>query len=117
MGGTGRCTPWDRFQRVFLNSRWSGCYLASNPVNQRVVLEQPIHSQDHITRRIKIGDNKHNIGQVHVGELNGEPDCFGDPDGGSPIYENDFLGGHWSFQETESRDKLGINEAEFSAGV
>src|SRR3984885_6732157 len=84
MKGAGRCAPQDKFQRVFLNSRWSGCYLASNPVNQQVVLEQPIYSQDHITRRIKVGDDEHNIGQVHGGELNGEPDCFGDPDGGSP---------------------------------
>src|ERR1700726_1653516 len=109
--------PRDRFQRVFLDSRWSGCYLASNPVNQWVVLEQPIHSQDHITRRIKIGDNKHNIGQVHGGEPNGEPDRFGDPDGGGPVYENDFSGGHRSFRKTESRSKLGIDKTKFSAGV
>ena len=102
MKGAGCCAPWDRFQKVFLNSRWSGCYLASNPVNQQVVLEQPIHSQDHITRGIKIGDNKHNIGQVHGREPNGEPDCFGDPDGGSPVYENDFSGGHRSFWKMEA---------------
>src|ERR1700731_859705 len=117
MGGTGCCAPWDRFQKIFLDSRWSGCYLASNPVNQWVVLEQPIHSQDHITRRIKIGDNKHNIGWFHGGELNGEPDRFGDPDGGGPVYENDFSGGHRSFQKTEVGSKLGIDKAEFSAGV
>src|ERR1700731_1762606 len=117
MGGAGRCAPWDRFQRVFLNSRWSGCYLASNPVNQWVVLEQPIHSQDHITRRIKIGDDKHNIGWVHGREPNGEPDRFGDPDGGGPVYENDFLGGHRSFRKMEARSKLGINKTKFSAGV
>src|ERR1700730_6639209 len=117
MGSAGRCAPWDRFQRVFLNSRWSGCYLASNPVHQRVVLEQPIHSQDHITRRIKVGDDEHNIGQVHGGEPNGEPDHFGDPDGGGPVYENDFSGGHQSFQKMEAGSKLGIDEAEFSAGV
>ena len=117
MGGAGHCAPWDRFQRVFLNSRWSGCYLASNPVNQQVVLEQPIHSQDHITRRIKIGDNKHNIGRVHGGEPNGEPDRFGDPDRGSPIDKNDFSGGHQSFWKMDLKSKLGINEAKFSAGV
>ena len=117
MGSAGRCTPRDRFQRVFLDSRWSGCYLASNPVNQRVVLEQPIHSQDHITRGVKIGDNKQDIGWVHGREPNGELDHFGDPDGGSPVYENDFSGGHWSFWKMEAGGKLGIDEAEFSAGV
>ena len=117
MKGAGCCAPQDRFQRVFLDSRWSGCYLASNPVNQQVVLEQPIHSQDHITRGIKISDNKHNIGQVHDREPNGEPDHFGDPDRGSPIYENDFSGGHQSFPKMEMRSKLGINEAKFSTGV
>src|ERR1700730_19017100 len=117
MKGTGHCTPQDRFQRVFLDSRWSGCYLASNPVNQWVVLEQPIHSQDHITRGIKISDNKQDIGQVHGGEPNGELDHFSDPDGVGPIYKNDLSGGHQSFQKTETRSKLGINEAKFSAGV
>ena len=94
-----------------------GVTLASNPVNQRVVFEQPIHSQDHITRRIKIGDNKHNIGRLHGGEPNGEPGHFGDPDRGGPVYENDFSGGHRSFRKTEAGGKFGIDEAEFSAGV
>src|ERR1700730_7307207 len=119
-GQNGRCWPLrppEQISEGFPYSRWSGCYLASNPVNQRVVLEQPIHSQDHITRRIKIGDNKHNIGRVHGGEPNGEPDCFGDPDRGGPIYENDFLGGHRSFRKMEVGSKLGIDEAEFSARV
>ena len=117
MKGTGRCTPWDRFQRVFLDSRWSGCYLASNPVNQWVVLEQPIHSQDHITRGIKIGDNKHDIGRVHGGDPNGELDHFSDPDRGGPVDKNNLSGGHRSFWKTETRSKLGINEAKFSTRV
>ena len=117
MKGAGRCAPRDRIQRIFLDSGWSGCYLASSPVNQQVVLEQPIHSQDHITRGIKIGDNKQDIGRVHGGELNGEPDCFGDPDGGGPVDKNDLSGGHQSFQKMEVGSKLGINEAKFSAGV
>src|ERR1700731_2415526 len=117
MKGTQCCTPQDRFQRIFLNSRWSGGYLASNPVNQWVVLEQPIHSQDHITRGIKIGDNIQDISRVHGGEPNGEPDHFGDPDRGGPVYENDFSGGHRSFRKTEARSKLGINKTKFSAGV
>src|SRR3984893_17348221 len=108
MGGAGCCAPRDRFQRVFLDSRWSGCYLASNPVNQWVVLEQPIHSQDHITRGIKISDNKQDIGWVHGREPNGEPDCFGDTDEGGPIDKNNLLGGHRSFWKTETRSKLGI---------
>src|ERR1700731_1983363 len=79
MKGTGCCTLQDRFQRIFFDSRWSGCYLASNPVNQWVVLEQPIHSQDHIIRGIKIGDNKQDVSRVHGREPNGEPDHFSDP--------------------------------------
>ena len=117
MKGTGRCALRDRFQRVFLDSRWSGCYLASNPVNQWVVLEQPIHSQDHITRGVKISNDKQYVSWVHGREPNGEPDHFSDPDGGGPIYKNNLSGGYQSFQEMESRDKFGINEAEFSARV
>src|SRR6202030_3932151 len=109
MKGTGHCTLWDRSQRVFLNSRWSGCYLASNPVNQWVVLEQPIHSQDHIARGIKIGDNKQDVGRVHGGEPNREPDCFSDTDGGGPIYKNNLSGGDQSFWKMETGSKLGIN--------
>src|ERR1700731_1204872 len=117
MKGTGRCALRDRFQRVFLDSRWSGCYLASNPVNQQVVLEQPIHSQDHITRGVKISDNKQDVSWVHGREPNGEPDCFSDPDRGGLVDKNDLSGGHWSFQKMEMRSKLGINEAKFSTGV
>src|ERR1700726_5278469 len=88
MKRAGQCTLQNRFQSFLLVCRWSGCYLASNPVNQQVVLEQPIHSQDHITRGIKIGNNKQDVGQTHGGEPNGELDCFSDPDRGSPIYSD-----------------------------
>ena len=116
MESAGQCTLQNRFQSFFLIRRWSGCYLASSPVNQWVVLEQPIHSQDYITRGIKVGNNKQDVSWTHGRELNGESDHFSDPDGGGPIYKNDLPGGHWSFLETESGDKFGVNETEFSAG-
>ena len=104
----GWCTLQSQVQsqNLFIGG-WLGCYMASSPVNP----------QDHITRGVKVSDNKQNVSQIHGGEPNGEPDCFGNPYRGHPINEKDLTGCDWSFQKMEARNEFGIYETELCTRI